>query len=231
MRNAGIEVEVGVLEKECRELNKRFFVFQEQKRPFILLKWAQTQDGFIDRNRNSKNESPLSISNEITKQLTHKMRSENQSILIATNTVLLDNPTLTVRNWSGKNPIRMAIDRQGIIPADYHIVDGSVPTLIFTEKEMAPKPNIEFVKIDFDSNILPSILHEIYKRNIHSVLVEGGAKLLSSFIEADVWDEANVEISEQCIESGVCAPKLNIQPVSFENFDGHKWIHYNNIST
>ena len=106
LEEAGIEVAVGVLKQECRELNKRFFIFQEQKRPYVLLKWAQTRDGFMDKLRSNATQTPLLISNNITKLLTHKMRSENQSILVSTNTVLLDNPSLTVRNWSGKNPIR-----------------------------------------------------------------------------------------------------------------------------
>ena len=112
LRNAGVEVIVGVLEEECRELNKRFFIFQELRRPYVLLKWAQTRDGFMDRVRTDVSEPPLQISNNITRQLTHKMRAENQSILVGANTVLLDNPSLTVRNWSGRSPVRIAIDRQ-----------------------------------------------------------------------------------------------------------------------
>jgi diaminohydroxyphosphoribosylaminopyrimidine deaminase/5-amino-6-(5-phosphoribosylamino)uracil reductase len=226
LRKAGIEVIVGVLEDECRELNKRFFIFQEQKRPYILLKWAQTKDGFIDRVRSDSGEMPLLISNNITKQLTHKMRSENQSILVGANTVLLDNPSLTVRNWSGKSPIRIAVDRQGRIPDNFNIMDGNVPTLIFTEKEQINKQRVEFIKINFDSDCLKTILHKIYERNIHSVLVEGGASILNSFIKAGLWDEANIEVSPQQITEGVAAPVLNLQPVSRKNFEGHEWLFY-----
>jgi len=183
LRNAGIEVETGVLEEECRELNKRFFIYQEQKRPYILLKWAQTKDGFIDRIRSDVSETPLIISNEITKQLTHKMRAENQSILVGANTVLLDNPSLTVRNWSGKSPVRIGIDRLGRIPDSFNLLDGSVPTLIFTENERANKPNLEFIQLNFEKNRLKTILKKIYERNIYSVLVEGGATILKSFLE------------------------------------------------
>ncbi len=226
LRKAGIEVEVGVLEADCRELNKRFFIFQEQKRPYVLLKWAQTRDGFMDRIRTDVTEAPLQISNAITKQLTHKMRSENQSILVGANTVLLDNPTLTVRNWSGKSPIRIGIDRQGRIPDDFHLLDGSISTIIFTEKDQPDRPHVEFVKIDFDSNCIQTILTKIYERNIHSVLVEGGPTILNSFLEAGLWDEANVEVSPQRISAGVAAPVLPIQPISRKNIEGHEWLFY-----
>ncbi len=229
LRNAGVEVVVGVLEEECRMLNKRFFIFYEQKRPYVLLKWAQTKDGFMDKKRTSSKEPPLSISNNITRQLTHQMRSENQAILVSTNTVLLDNPSLTVRFWSGKSPVRIALDRQGRIPETYNIFDGSVPTLIFTEKDMQSKPHVEYIKINFDDNCLKTILHEIYARNINSVLVEGGAKLLNSFIKEKLWDEANVEVSPQIIHEGVSAPVLPLQPVSRKTFESHEWLFYKRI--
>ena len=226
LRKAGVEVVVGVLEAECRELNKRFFIFQEQKRPYVLLKWAQTQDGFMDRVRTTVTEPPLQISNSITRQLTHKMRSENQSILVGANTVLLDNPSLTVRNWSGKSPIRIGIDRQRRIPDDFHLLDGSIPTLIFTEKDEVDKLHVEFVKIDFGTNSVETILNEIYKRNIHSVLVEGGPTILNSFIESGLWDEANIEIAPLRIVEGMAAPVLQLQPISRQNFEGHDWLFY-----
>ncbi len=228
LRAAGIDVVVGVLEAECRSLNKRFFIFQEQKRPYILLKWAQTQNGFIDINRESVNEPPLVISNPITRQLTHQMRSENQAILVGTNTVLLDNPSLTVRNWSGKSPIRIAIDREGKIPAHYHLLDGSIPTLIFTEQVKDKQASIEYIQIKFDENCLQTILQEIYERHIHSVLVEGGAKLLNYFIQNDCWDEANIEVSPMLIESGIFAPILGCLPITTKIFNEHNWLFYQN---
>jgi len=230
LRKAGIEVVVGVMEEECRELNKRFFIFQEQKRPYVLLKWAQTQDGFIDRIRTDQSEPPLQISNNITKQLTHKMRSENQSILVGANTVLLDNPSLTVRNWSGKSPVRIGIDRQGRIPENFNLMDGSISTFIFTEKDGVNKQRLEFIKIIFDADCLKTILGEIFKRNIHSVLVEGGASILNSFIEAGLWDEANIEVSPQRITTGVKAPLLTLQPVSRQTYEGHEWLFFKNLT-
>ena len=226
LRKAGVEVVVGVLEAECRELNKRFFIFQEQKRPYVLLKWAQTQDGFMDRVRTTVTEPPLQISNSITRQLTHKMRSENQSILVGANTVLLDNPSLTVRNWSGKSPVRIGIDRQRRIPDDFNLLDGSISTIIFTEKDEVNKLHVEFVKIDFSTNSVKNILSEIYKRNIHSVLVEGGPTILNSYIESGLWDEANIEIAPLRIAEGMAAPVLQLQPISHQTFNGHDWLFY-----
>lgn len=228
LRKAGVEVVVGVLKDECRELNKRFFIFQEKKRPFVLLKWAQTQNGFLDCIRTVASPLPLIISNNITKQLTHKMRAENQAIMVATNTVLMDNPSLTVRNWSGKSPIRVALDRRKLIPINSHLLDGSVPTIIFTELESENKHNLEYVMINFDAQVLSTILEKLFERNIHSVLVEGGAKLLNSFIQTGLWDEANIEVSTTSISDGVVAPKLPNQPTNRKTFDGHEWLHYLN---
>ncbi len=224
--DAGIEVTVGVLEDACNELNKRFFIFQREKRPYVLLKWAQTKDGFMDKIRSSKEVNPLQISNELTRQLTHKMRAENQAILVSTNTVLLDNPSLTVRFWSGKNPIRIALDRQGRIPEDYLLMDGQHPTLIFTEKEKPNKENLRFINIKFDENCLDSLLKALFENLIHSVLVEGGSKLLNSFIEKGYWDEAHIEVSEQRIGEGVAAPVLQQIPDSILQIDGHTILRY-----
>ena len=228
LKKAGVEVAVGVLADECRELNKRFFIFQEKKRPYILLKWAQTRDGFIDRKRTDHTQLPLVISNTITRQLTHKMRSENQAILVGANTVLLDNPSLTVRNWSGKSPVRVAIDRQGRIPGNFNLLDGSVPTLIFTEKDQTNKTNVEFIKIENEANFSKKVLQKIYEHNIHSVLIEGGAGILNCFIEAGLWDEANVEISPLHISNGIEAPQINALPVSKLSIEGHDWLFFKN---
>jgi len=228
LQNAGIEVIVGIMEKECRELNKRFFIFQEQKRPYILLKWAQTQDGFMDRKRRDNTESPLQISNAITKQMTHKMRSENQAILVGVNTVLLDNPSLTVRDWTGKSPVRIAIDRQGRIPTNFNLMDGGVRTIIFTEILRKNEHNLEFVKINFDEHALPNILQNLFEQNIHSVMVEGGASILNIFIEAGLWDEANIEVSPLRIADGVKAPVLNLLPISKNTVGGHEWLFFEN---
>lgn len=226
LREAGIEVTVGVMEEDCRALNKRFFIYQEQKRSYVLLKWAQTADGYIDRIRTDVSEQPLQISNAITRQLTHKMRAENQAIMVSTNTVLLDNPSLTVRHWSGCSPVRVAIDRQGRIPENYKLFDGQVRTIVFTEQARENKPNLEFVTIEFGGDCLPRILQELYHRNIHSVMVEGGAQLLNSFISANLWDEANVEVSDSLLGEGIKAPLLPVLPSSVQMIGKHQWLGF-----
>lgn len=228
LREAGIEVTVGVLEMECNILNKRFFVFQREKRPFVVLKWAQTQDGFIDRIRTSVNEHPLAISNELTRQLTHKMRTENQAILVSTNTIVLDNPSLTARYWAGKSPVRIGLDRQGRIPESHQLLDGSQRTIIFTEHIKPPQANLKFEYLKFDDNCLESLLKALFNNLIHSVLVEGGSKLLQNFIDLGYWDEAHVEVSEQVISEGVAAPTINKIPLSVCKLENHKIIKYTN---
>jgi diaminohydroxyphosphoribosylaminopyrimidine deaminase/5-amino-6-(5-phosphoribosylamino)uracil reductase len=229
MQTAGIEVVSGVLENKCRDLNKRFFIFQEEKRPFVLIKWAQTKDGYIDKLRDDSIEKPLRISNDITCQLTHKMRSENQSILVSTNTVIMDNPSLTVRYWAGRNPVRISIDRQGRIPADRQLFDGQTATIIFTTDKRQKRENLEFIDVDFDNQPLKEILKKIYEKNIHSVMVEGGAQLLNSFIDQGLWDEANIEISDSTAGSGIKAPVIDITPSESHIFENHQWLHYINI--
>lgn len=230
LQEAGIEVKVGVLEQQARLLNKRFYCFQEKKRPFVLLKWAQTKDGFIDRKRTDASENALSISNSLTHQLTHKMRVENMAIMIGTNTAMLDNPSLTARYWSGKSPIRIVIDKENIIPDNYHLKNQATRTIIFTSKELESKENLEYFHID-DTYSLELILKKLYERNIQSVLVEGGAKLLSNFIDSGLWDEANVEISNAEIGIGVAAPKIKNAIVKQEkNIEGHHCVYYINLS-
>lgn len=227
LKEAGIEVEMGVLEEESQKLNRRFICFQLKKRPYIILKWAQTQDGFIDALRADNSTCALRISNSITQQLTHKMRTENMAIMVSTNTVLLDNPSLTVRNWTGRAPIRLAIDRNGLIPDNYNLKDSKSKTIIFTQKESVSQPNLEYIYLENDSNNLPFILQKLFEHNIHSVLVEGGAKLLTSFIETGLWDEANVEIAPTEIGKGVPAPLIKNEEIESEMvIEGHFWKHY-----
>jgi diaminohydroxyphosphoribosylaminopyrimidine deaminase/5-amino-6-(5-phosphoribosylamino)uracil reductase len=156
------------------------------------------------------------------------MRSENQSILVSTNTVLLDNPSLTVRYWAGRNPVRLALDRQGRIPEDFKLFDGNYATLIFTEKAKPARVNLDFIPVEFDENCLLTILNILFTKNIHSVLVEGGAKLLQSFINRGYWDEAHVEISDIRIGEGVAAPVLNCLANSCDLITNHMIHQYKN---
>lgn len=209
LQNAGCNVEVGILEAECREINKRFFTFHEKKRPYIILKWAQTLDGFIDINR-KKNApvQPTWITNSACKILVHKWRSEEDAFMAGTNTVVKDNPQLTTREWSGRNPIRIIPDRTLRIPKDYFIYDQSAKTIIFTEEEAVSRDCVEYIKIKFSSDSLQTMLHEIFSRNIQSVVVEGGAKLLNSFIKNSLWDEARVFYGNKHFIEGISAPKI-----------------------
>jgi diaminohydroxyphosphoribosylaminopyrimidine deaminase/5-amino-6-(5-phosphoribosylamino)uracil reductase len=227
LQEAGVEVKVGVLEEECRILNKAFFCYLENKRPYIVLKWAQTKDGFIDKIR-AKGEKPhpTPISNELTRCHVHKLRSEVQSILVGTNTAINDNPSLTVRFWSGNNPTRLLLDRSLRVPEDSVLFDGNVPTLVFTEKEKENKQNCEYVKIGFDRNPIFEIVEQLYERCIQSLLVEGGSQLLQSFIDNDLWDEIQIEVADVTFGSGVAAPHFDAKPDSVERVCNSEMYHF-----
>ncbi|MDO8928852.1 MAG: bifunctional diaminohydroxyphosphoribosylaminopyrimidine deaminase/5-amino-6-(5-phosphoribosylamino)uracil reductase RibD, partial [Bacteroidota bacterium] len=221
MKNAGISVEVGILGNECRELNRRFFTFHEKKRPYILLKWAQTLDGFIDTDR-TETQHPTWITNAFAKRLVHKQRSEESAILIGTNTAEYDNPALTVREWTGNQPIRLVIDRIGRLNTELHIFDGKAPTWVFTNQDATDDKNLKYITLDFNQDILPLMLFELYQQNILSVIVEGGGKLLTSFLEADLWDEAFVYTGNQFFGKGVAAPNISGETIGFEKLDDCK---------
>ncbi|MDR0231893.1 MAG: bifunctional diaminohydroxyphosphoribosylaminopyrimidine deaminase/5-amino-6-(5-phosphoribosylamino)uracil reductase RibD [Dysgonamonadaceae bacterium] len=221
MQEAGIEVKVGVLENECRNLNKRFLTYIQQKRPYIILKWAQSADGFLDKNREiGTNEKPVRLSNDFTQMMVHRMRAEESAIIVGTRTALLDNPSLTTRFWSGKNPLRILIDKELNIPSNFHLLDGTVSTLIYTNEVAENKENIVYKTLDFEKDILPQIMNDLYERKIQSLIVEGGRVLLGSFIQLGLWDEACVETVSTLIKSGIPAPYLKpctANPVPFTN--------------
>jgi len=221
MLKAGIEVEVGILEKESRNLNRRFFTFHEKKRPYIILKWAQTLDGFIDTDRTEK-KHPTWITNDLSKRLVHKQRSEESAILIGTNTAEFDNPALTVREWTGNQPVRMVIDRRCRLDRGLHIFDGKAPTWVFSAVEKPDSENLKFIKLDFDQNILPQLMDELYRSEILSVIVEGGSELLNSFLEMNLWDEAFVYTGNQFFGKGVSAPHISGKTIAFRKLDDCK---------
>ncbi len=204
LQQAGIKVEVGLLEEESREMNRRFLCFHEKKRPYILLKWAQTSDGFIAK----ENYDSKWISNELSRMLVHKWRSEEAAIMVGTNTAWYDNPSLTVRSWSGKSPIRILLDRSLRIPASHHLHDGSETTLVYHDAKVPSLPSpAQFVPISFEGDVLKTLLEDWYQKNILSVLVEGGTALLQSFIDQDLWDESRIFTSKQVFEKGILAPQ------------------------
>ena len=191
LRDAGISVTVGVLEQECLALNRRFIVNHTEKRPYVILKWAQSSDRFIDRLRSSSQEAPVVFSTSESSMLVHRQRAGVQAIMVGRRTALLDNPSLTVRHWPGDSPLRIVIDRDLSLPEELHLFDGTVPTLVFTACTDVPvRQGVEFVTLDFKHPVLPQLLAELYARRVQSLLVEGGAALLQSFIDAGLWDEA-----------------------------------------
>lgn len=228
LRNAGIEVVTAILEEACNELNKRFFTWQKEKRPYVLLKWAQTRDGFIDRRRESATISPLRISNDITRQITHRERAENQAIMVSTNTAMLDNPALTVRYWPGQNPIRIILDRTGRIPTDYTVFDQKVKTIVFTENPRENSEKITYIHLRFDENMLQNMLQIIAEQDIHSILVEGGSQLLNSFIQERLWDEARTEVSDTIIGNGIPAPSIGLAAENATAINNHLYYTYKN---
>ena len=205
LRNAGIDVTVGVLEKDCQQLIRRFVTFNTLHRPFITLKWAESADGFIDLNRTEG--SPYIFSSPLSGMLTHKRRSEHSAILVGKRTALLDNPSLTTRYWFGKNPVRLVIDKDLTLPKSLALFNGEVQTIVFTRKnETSSLPQTTYVTLDFEQAILPQIMEELYNRKLQSLMVEGGSILLQSFIDAGLWDEAYIEKSDALLKEGVKAP-------------------------
>lgn len=208
LREAGIEVKVGVLEEECRQLIRRFVTFNTLRRPFITLKWAESADGFIDLHRTEGH--PYIFSSPLSSMLVHKRRAEHSAILVGRRTALLDNPSLTTRNWYGKNPVRMVIDKDLALPKHLALFDGSVRTLVFTQREdTSNRPNVEHIRLDFKIDILPQIMEVLYKEKLQSLMVEGGSILLQSFIDARCWDEAYIEQSDAHLKDGVKAPSFS----------------------
>jgi diaminohydroxyphosphoribosylaminopyrimidine deaminase/5-amino-6-(5-phosphoribosylamino)uracil reductase len=207
LMNADCDVIVGVLENECFELNKRFFTFHNKKRPYIILKWAETTDGFIAPALTNKRE-PVWITNAYSRQIVHKWRAEEQAIMIGNQTVIKDNPKLTVRDWAGQTPVRIVIDRSGQIPEDSAVLDQSVKTIIITSEQFKRENNTHLIYeiIDSQDNLSIEICNILYKHNIQSVIVEGGSYTIQSFIDKNLWDEAKVFEGSTTFETGIKAP-------------------------
>ncbi len=229
MRNAGIEVTTGILENECRELNKRFYTFHEKKRPYIFLKWAETTDGFIDFPRTSREfGQPSWITGQKALVKVHKMRAAEDAILVGTNTALKDNPSLTVRHCAGKNPLRLVIDNRLQLPGDLNLFDNKVPVVVFNSLISKSKENLELVKIDFERDVEKQILDYLFQRNILSLIIEGGRNTLDSFISKNLWDEVFRFVGNKRFEKGTPAPKIDGTLIQTENFDDDKLFIYRN---
>ena len=210
LENAGINVSLDVLENQCLEHHRRFFTVHNKKRPYIILKWAETINGFIAPHT-KEDKSPVWLSNQYSQQLVHKLRSKEHAILVGTNTVLEDNPRLNIRNWSGEDPVKIIIDRTLRIPTDAKIFDNSTKTIIITQlshDRQEYKSNIVLEQISFSNNFAIQICEILQKHKIQSLIVEGGSKTLKTFIDADIWDEAMVFIGDINLNQGVKAPLL-----------------------
>lgn len=209
LKDSGVNVTVGILEKEGNELNKRFFTFHKKNRPYIILKWAESSDGFISP-KNKSEQKPVWVSNEFSRQLVHKWRSEEQAIFVGTQTIIDDNPSLTVRDWVGNNPIRIVIDKEISIDSSSNVFDNQAKTIVFSNKEMTSNSDtIQYIKVDFDKNSTQAIVDKLFENNIQSIIIEGGRKTIQSFIDAHLWDEARIFIGEINLNEGTKAPKIN----------------------
>jgi diaminohydroxyphosphoribosylaminopyrimidine deaminase/5-amino-6-(5-phosphoribosylamino)uracil reductase len=206
LKQAGIEVMIGVLEKEALELNKRFINFHSNKKPFIILKWAQTADGFCGRYPNS------TLSNKITNWyvdvLVHQLRSKEAAILVGYNTALIDNPLLTTRKWKGKNPLRIVIDLENNLPQQLNLFSDGIPTLVFTYRPLQDKHAVSYIMLSNKEHFIDEILETLFQKSIQSVLIEGGPKTLQKFIDHNAWNEAHILTSNDAWHQGVKAPVL-----------------------
>lgn len=210
MRKEGIEVITGVLEEESKELNKRFFTFHEKKRPYVILKWAESKDGFIAlKNQNE----PFWMTSKESKKLVHQWRAEEDAILVGRITAEKDNPLLTVREVKGKNPIRVVIDKDLKLSNSLNIFNNNAETIIFNIIKSETKSNNKFIKTDFNY-LIESILEELYKQNIQSIIIEGGSKTLQSFIDKKIWDEARIFTTNKVLNDGVNSPEIQGEIVS-----------------
>ena len=228
IQNAGVEVITGILEKECKDLNKRFFTFHQKQRPYIILKWAQSANGKTGSNNNQR----ILISNDYSNHLVHKWRSEEAAIFIGTNTALRDKPFLTTRLWKGNNPVRIVIDKELKLPLGANLFSKETNTIIFNFVTNSIEENLNFIKINKE-NSLQEMLLSLYQLNIQSVLVEGGAKTLQSFIDQDFWDEARVITNEKMvIENGIAAPEMrDFLFVTQEKYFNDRINYYQNNGT
>ena len=228
LKQAGVNVAVGILEKECIQLNKRFFTFHEKKRPYVILKWAQTADAKVG----TENDERTLISNDYSNRLVHKWRSEEDAIMVGTRTALKDDPSLTTRLWKGKNPIRIVIDKNLKLPLDLKLFSEESKTIVINNTKNSAEQNIQYIKIE-EGNIIKNALECLYDLNIQSILVEGGSKTLQSFIDAGVWDEARIITNEKMmIGKGIKAPDLkHSQLVWEEKYESDHIVYFKNTYT
>lgn len=214
LKNNGVLVETNILQQACEELNARFITYQTQNRPYIILKWAQSADGFIAPEKKQLNEddyySKKQLSGELAQMQTHQWRAAEAAVMVGANTALYDNPQLNVRHWQGKNPTRVLLDLNQRVPLTHHIFDGSQPTIVFTaQKNEVQIPLVTFIQINLRQPLLKQILDVLYQHQIQSLIVEGGSKLQQTFLDVGCWDLAQVIATSKQLNTGVLAPKID----------------------
>lgn len=206
LKAAGCKVIVGVLERECQYLIRRFVTFHEKKRPYIILKWGETKDGFLALIQPTQKW----ITNQLSKRVVHKWRAEEQAILVGRKTAQIDNPKLTNRQWYGRHPLRLVFDQHLQLPTNLHIFQDELPTIIFTAKKRKDSQQVKYIQLDFSKNVLPALLTYLYEQKIQSLLVEGGKQVLQAFITQNLWDEARILVGQDNWELGINSPNLPI---------------------
>jgi diaminohydroxyphosphoribosylaminopyrimidine deaminase/5-amino-6-(5-phosphoribosylamino)uracil reductase len=224
LKDAGIAVEAGILEEECKFLNRRFIKYVNKQRPYIILKWAQTFNGYIapDATKISAEEFEIQrhITDRIVQRLVHKWRTQEDAIMVGTNTALFDNPALNAREWTGRNPTRIVLDRTLRLPIDLKLFDKSEPTIVFTSVQKESEKNLTYIQLDFEKNWLNQMLNKLYKLKIQSVVIEGGTQLLNAVITDKIWDEAIIFTSSKTINEGIKAPLIFGNKIQQEDIDG-----------
>ena len=213
LKAGGVTVVSGILTDNGFWVNRRFFCFHKQSRPYIILKWAKTQDGFIAPNSRQR----FQITNNTSNKLVHKWRTEESAILVGTKTALFDNPQLTARHWSGKQPLRILLDKTLKIPSNHHLYNNEAATWIINEKKEGLQGNIHFINIVFNESLIANLLHKLFEHKIVSLIVEGGAELLNNFINNELWDEARVFTGSQLLQEGLVAPILSNSNFAFQS--------------
>lgn len=230
LKKGGIEVELGVLKDKCLELNRRFFTFHQKKRPYIILKWAQTADGFVDIDRNNKEiGQPTWITNEMARIAVHKQRASENAILIGTETALKDNPSLTLRDWYGQQPIRIVPDRKQRLPRNLSLFNGQAPTYVLSPNTYSDGRNLTKIETQINGDSIADLLNHLYTNNIQSLIVEGGSTMLQSFIDRLLWDEAHVYTGQICFGRGMKAPVFEQSPVKFDRFYNSELRIFRNV--
>lgn len=212
LREAGIQVTTNIMEKEAMYLNRRFITFHTLKRPYVILKFAQSKDNFIAPA--VANENQRWITNIYSRKLVHRWRSEEQAIIVGTNTARTDNPALTLRDWPGNQPLRIVLDKELNLPQHLKVLDASVPTIIFNGLKDDIKLNNEFIRLDFSKSVVSQICMHLYNRSVQSVIVEGGRVLLQSFIDEKLWDESRIFTGAKTLCEGLPAPQFSGKLIS-----------------